>query len=84
MMYEYAEPWQNDIDRRKLKNSERKNCPIFTLSTTNPTWTELSLHGVRLATNCLSYGTALWEYLFYTTVVDQRHETKCRLRTCYI
>jgi hypothetical protein len=24
MMYEYAEPWQNDIDRRKLKKSEKK------------------------------------------------------------
>jgi hypothetical protein len=51
------------IDRGKPKNSE-KICPIATLSTTNPTWTDLganmSLCGERPATNRLSHDTALW------------------------
>jgi hypothetical protein len=39
-----------------------KACPSATLSTTNPTWTDLGLNpglrGERLATNRLSHGTA--------------------------
>jgi hypothetical protein len=40
----------------------RKTCPIATLSTTNPTWTDLGaktgLRGERQATDRLSHGTA--------------------------
>jgi hypothetical protein len=45
-------------DRRTL----RKTCPSATLSTTNPTWTDLGanpgLRGEKMATDRLSYGTA--------------------------
>jgi hypothetical protein len=41
-----------------------KTCPSATLSTTNPTWTDLgsnpALCGERSATNRLNYGTAHW------------------------
>jgi hypothetical protein len=41
----------------------RKTCPSPTLSTTNPTWTDLGANmGLcceKLATNCLSHGMAL-------------------------
>jgi hypothetical protein len=35
VIYEYGEPWWNDTDRGKPKNSE-KTCPSATLSTTYP------------------------------------------------
>jgi hypothetical protein len=40
MIYEYGQPWRNDIDR---ENEEigRETCPTATLSTTNPTWTDM-------------------------------------------
>jgi hypothetical protein len=45
------------------RSTRVKACPIATLSTTNPTWTDpgsnLDLRGERLATNRLSNGTAL-------------------------
>jgi hypothetical protein len=48
--------WEN-------QRAQRKICPSATLSTTNPTWTDLgtnlSLYGERLATNCLSHGKAV-------------------------
>jgi hypothetical protein len=51
----------NDTDRVEPKDSE-KTCPIATLSTTNPTWTDLGMNpGIqneKLMTNCLSYGMA--------------------------
>jgi hypothetical protein len=31
----------NDTDREKPKNSEKKPVPSATLSTTNPTWTDM-------------------------------------------
>jgi hypothetical protein len=36
-----------------------KTCPSATLSTTNPTWTDLGLRGKRPATKRLSHGMAL-------------------------
>jgi len=51
------EYWQNDTDRGRPKYF-----PSATLSTTNPTWTDLGVNpGLRvemLATNRLSYGMA--------------------------
>jgi hypothetical protein len=35
-----------------------KSCPIATLCTTNPTWTDLDLRGERRETNRLSHGTS--------------------------
>jgi hypothetical protein len=51
---EYGEPWWNDIDRRKPKNSEKN------LSNTNPTWTDpgTNLCCERPVTNRLSHGMA--------------------------
>jgi hypothetical protein len=44
------------------QTAQRKTCLSVTLSTTNPTWTDLStnpgLCGEKPATNHLSYGTA--------------------------
>jgi hypothetical protein len=44
------------------RNTWGKTCPSATLSTTNPTWTDLgsnsALRGERPATNRLSHGTA--------------------------
>jgi hypothetical protein len=48
----------NEIDRGKRTYSCGKTCPIVTLSTTNPTWTDPGLRGERPATNRLSRGTA--------------------------
>jgi hypothetical protein len=36
----------------------RKTCPIATLSTANPAWTDLGLCGERQATNHLTHGMA--------------------------
>jgi hypothetical protein len=58
----------NEIDRGKPKYS-RKTCPIATLFTTNPTWTDPesnpSVRGERPATNRLSRGMAKLIYLDY-------------------
>jgi hypothetical protein len=64
MIYEYDEPWWNDTDREKSKNSE-KNLSNDTLCT-KPTWTDpggggkICLRSERLETNrlilCLQYG----------------------------
>jgi hypothetical protein len=68
-MYNYREPWWNDIEREKPKNSE-KICPSATLSTTNLTVTDpgtnLDLRGEKSATNRLSHRTA--ELLVYSLV----------------
>jgi hypothetical protein len=52
---------RNDIDRRKIKDSE-KPCPSATLSTTNSIWTDLGVkqgfHSENLKTNHLSHGMA--------------------------
>jgi hypothetical protein len=53
-------------------NSE-KTCHSATLSTTNPTWTDPGLHSERLATNCLSYGTALHIWLVLSFTVHIYH-----------
>jgi uncharacterized membrane protein len=54
----WNENWQG-----KPKYSD-KTCPGATLFTTNPTWPDLgsnsSRRGEKLATNRLSYGTAIW------------------------
>jgi hypothetical protein len=46
------------------RSPRRRTCPRATLSTTNPTWTDLGsnpdLRGERLAANRLSHGTALY------------------------
>jgi hypothetical protein len=45
------------------RNTRGKTCPSATLSTINPTWTDLGskpgLRGERPATNHLSHGTAI-------------------------
>jgi hypothetical protein len=47
---------------RENRRTRRKTCPSATLSTTNPTWTDLGVNpglcGERPATNCLSHVTA--------------------------
>jgi hypothetical protein len=71
VMYEYREPKWNDIDR-KNQRTRRKTCPSATLSTTNPTWSDLAtnpgLRGERLVTNCMSNGTAL-NYTLISTYI---------------
>jgi hypothetical protein len=56
---QWNENWQE-----KPKYSE-KTCPIATLSTTNPTWPDpgsnLGGRGGNPATNCLSYGTSIFQ-----------------------
>jgi hypothetical protein len=51
--------WSWQGENRSIRG---KSCPSATLSTTNPTWTDLGsnpgLRGERSATNCLSHGTA--------------------------
>jgi hypothetical protein len=51
----------NDINRGN-QIAQRKTCPSANLSATNPTWSarqeNQGLHGEKLATYCLSYGTA--------------------------
>jgi hypothetical protein len=48
---------------RENRSTREKTCPIATLSTTNPTWTDLGtnpgLRGMRPATDGLSHGTAI-------------------------
>jgi hypothetical protein len=69
--------WWNGNWLGKLKYSE-KPYPSATLSTTNPTWPDLGSnpahHGGKLATNCLSYGTAdihcHFPHLRHTSVRD--------------
>jgi hypothetical protein len=60
VIYEYEEPWWNDIDRGN-RRTLRKTCQSSILSTTKPTWTDkdanLGLHGEKSVTNCLSCGT---------------------------
>jgi hypothetical protein len=47
MIHEYGERRWDDVDRGKPKNSE-KNLPSASLSTTNPTWTDLGANkGLR-------------------------------------
>jgi hypothetical protein len=58
MIYEYGEPWWNNIDRGRPKNSE-KNLSECHFVHHNPTWTDLGLHGVRLATNHISLNITL-------------------------
>jgi hypothetical protein len=46
-MYVYLEPWWNDTDRRDRRTA-RKSYLGVTLSTTNPTWIDLSANpGLR-------------------------------------
>jgi hypothetical protein len=63
MIYEYGEPWWNDIDREKtLRTWETKICPSITFCTTNLTWTDKGtnsgVYGERLATNRLNHNRA--------------------------
>jgi hypothetical protein len=56
LVYLSMEPQWTIIGKEKLKNS-KKASQSATLSTTNPTWTNLGLRGVRPATNPLIHGT---------------------------
>jgi hypothetical protein len=62
--------WNYDLARGKPK----KNLPSATLSTTHPTWIDLDtnpdLHGERLATICLSHGTALTSIKLTKPIID--------------
>jgi hypothetical protein len=66
MIYEYGEPWWNEIDGKS--EEQRKICPSATLSTINFTWndpgTNPGLRSERLASNCLSYDMASAEGCF--------------------
>jgi hypothetical protein len=59
------------------RSTRGKTCPSATLSTTNPTLADpgsnTGLRGGRLATNCLSHGTALISSL-PVSEVDTSHE----------
>jgi hypothetical protein len=57
MIYEYAEPQWNDIDRRKLKNL-KKNLSLCHFVHHKSTWTEPGLCRERLVINSLSHGKA--------------------------
>jgi hypothetical protein len=62
VIYEHEEPWRNYTDRGKPKNLG-KNLLSATLSSTNPTLTDLGanlgLCSEKRVTNCLSHGMAL-------------------------
>jgi hypothetical protein len=62
VIYDYGEPWWNDIDE-KTEELKRKTCPSATRSTTNPTWTEPGtnpgVHSERQVTNHLSHDTGI-------------------------
>jgi hypothetical protein len=62
----------------------RRACPIVTLCTTNPTWTELSanpgLCGDRLVTNRLSHGTACILLSLYSAVLLKMYMEVCCTR----
>jgi hypothetical protein len=64
--YEYGEPWWDDTDRGN-KIIRRETWQSATLSTTNIMWPEPganpSLNGERPATNRLSHGVVLRNYL---------------------
>jgi hypothetical protein len=76
----------------KPRNSQGKTCPSATLSTTNPTSNDPEsnpgLCGERLATNCLSHGTAIRRvhfshmalYFLQTKVVSSRSQWPRGLR----
>jgi hypothetical protein len=48
VIYEHGELWWNYIDWGKPKNSE-KTCPTATLTTKNPTWTDVGANPCREA-----------------------------------
>jgi hypothetical protein len=58
----------NEIDRKETEVFGEKTCPSATLSTTNPTWTDLGLNpglrGERAATNRLSHGRTKGRLVF--------------------
>lgn len=66
-IYEYGEPWCNDIGGEDQKN-QRKPCFSATLYATNPTWTDPGINsglcGERLVANRLSRGMAFVMYWF--------------------
>jgi hypothetical protein len=59
-IYMYGQPQWADTDMEN-RRTRRKTCPIATLSTTNPTWTDLDanqgLHSERLAINSSTLST---------------------------
>jgi hypothetical protein len=63
-IHEYGEPRWNDIGRGNIRTPS-ETCRSANLSITNPTWTDPgeNLRCARLATDHLSYGTALTAYL---------------------
>jgi hypothetical protein len=72
--------WWNEDWQGKPKYSE-KTRPSATLFTTNPTWTDPGRRGRKTATNCLSYGAALWcdllqlrDYIFNLLSIFRRNK----------
>jgi hypothetical protein len=78
MIHEHGQPRWNDIDRGKLKNSEKKNRPSATLSTTNPTRTNPDFRGQRPVSNRLSHATA---YYHLTNILDDRYNERLNIYT---
>jgi hypothetical protein len=68
----------------KPKYSE-KTYPSATLSTTNPTWSDLGRRGGKPATNCLSYGTAFENAVTTNENYDLKrsiYSKSCKGRVC--
>jgi hypothetical protein len=68
MIYKYGQPWWNDTDSEKQKNSELNLSQCHFVHHTNLTWTDqgmnVGLQGERPVTNCTSHGTA--KHVYYT------------------
>jgi hypothetical protein len=63
VILEYGEPWWNDIDRGKPKNSEENVAQCYFVHHKTHMGTNLGLCSVRPATDCMSHGTAYVEGL---------------------
>ena len=76
------EHWQNDNNSTN-HSTWRINSPSATFSTTNPTWSGLgsnpSLHGHRVAANCLNHGM---NYISFSSLCFMWRSTII-LSTCY-
>jgi hypothetical protein len=76
-------PWWNDIDRGKLKDSERNLSQCHFVHYKSH-WTDPGVnpgcHGERPATNCLSHGTAhqrVSSLVIYTHFYKQIEKPQC-------
>jgi hypothetical protein len=65
------------------RSTQKKTCPIATLSTTNPTWTDPGsnpgLRGGRPAANRLSHGTALNTRAYLVSTVEEEDVSSYRM-----